>query len=111
MYHDNIQEYVSQAAAAKSTQANSDHRPPMVSNQIRPPGFRPVQNPPVNNPHTFNRGNNFNQNRGNNFNQGQIYRPPVHHVNQPVAHQGPAPQTYGVSKQILKDMSQPMMQC
>ncbi|GJT62557.1 hypothetical protein Tco_1006090 [Tanacetum coccineum] len=41
------------------------------------------------------RGNNFNQNRGNNFNQGQIYRPPV---NQPVAHQGPAPQTHGVSK-------------
>ncbi|GJQ99065.1 hypothetical protein Tco_0522050 [Tanacetum coccineum] len=36
-----------------------------------------------------------NQNRGNNFNQGQIYRPPVH---QPVAHQGPAPQTHGVSK-------------
>ncbi|GJT27440.1 reverse transcriptase domain-containing protein [Tanacetum coccineum] len=30
-----------------------------------------------------------------NFNQGQIYRPPV---NQPVAHQGPAPQTHGVSK-------------
>ncbi|GJT64125.1 reverse transcriptase domain-containing protein [Tanacetum coccineum] len=28
-------------------------------------------------------------------NQGQIYRPPV---NQPVAHQGPAPQTHGVSK-------------
>ncbi|GJU28835.1 hypothetical protein Tco_1172424 [Tanacetum coccineum] len=40
-------------------------------------------------------GNNFNQREGNNFNQGQIYRPPV---NQPVAHQGPAPQTHGVSK-------------
>ncbi|GKF66147.1 hypothetical protein Tco_0192664, partial [Tanacetum coccineum] len=43
----------------------------------------------------FNRGNNFNQNKGNNFNQCQIYRPPV---NQPVAHQGPALQTHGVSK-------------
>ncbi|GKF47390.1 hypothetical protein Tco_0137192 [Tanacetum coccineum] len=59
----------------------------MVSNQIRPPSF-PSQN-------NFNRGNNFNQNRGNNFNQGQIYRPPV---NQPVTHQGHAPQTHGVSK-------------
>ncbi|GJR55322.1 reverse transcriptase domain-containing protein [Tanacetum coccineum] len=99
MYHDNIQEYVSQAAAANFNQANSGYRPPMVSNQIRPPGFPPVQNPHANNQNNFNRGNNFNQNRGNNFNQGQIYRPPVHQpvVNQPVAHQGPAPQTHGVS--------------
>ncbi|GJY97677.1 reverse transcriptase domain-containing protein [Tanacetum coccineum] len=100
MYHDNIQEYVSQAAAANFNQANSGYRPPMVSNQIRPPGFPPVQNPHANNQNNFNRGNNFNQNRGNNFNQGQIYRPPVHQpvVNQPIAHQGPAPQTHGVSK-------------
>ncbi|GJW58407.1 reverse transcriptase domain-containing protein [Tanacetum coccineum] len=95
IYHDNIQEYVSQAAAANFNQANSGYRPPMVSNQIRPPGFPPVQNPHANSQNNFNRGNNFNQNRGNNFNQGQIYRPPV---NQPVAHQGPAPQTHGVSK-------------
>ncbi|GKA43969.1 reverse transcriptase domain-containing protein [Tanacetum coccineum] len=100
MYHDNIQEYVSQAAAANFNQANSGYRPPMVSNQIRPPGFPPIQNPHANSQNNFNRGNNFNQNRGNNFNQGQIYRPPVHQpvVNQPVAHQGPAPQTHGVSK-------------
>ncbi|GJW69619.1 hypothetical protein Tco_0126536 [Tanacetum coccineum] len=83
------------AAAANFNQANSGYRPPMVSNQIRPPGFPPIQNPHANNQNNFNRGNNFNQNRGNNFNQGQIYRPPV---NQPVAHQGPAPQTHGVSK-------------
>ncbi|GJS58857.1 hypothetical protein Tco_0653641 [Tanacetum coccineum] len=70
MYHDNIQEYVSQAAAANFNQANSGYRPPMVSNQIRPPGFPPVQNPHANNQNNFNRGNNFNQNRGNNFNQG-----------------------------------------
>ncbi|GJS47710.1 hypothetical protein Tco_0597831 [Tanacetum coccineum] len=31
MYHDNIQEYVSQAAAANFNQANSGYRPPMVS--------------------------------------------------------------------------------
>ncbi|GJU55029.1 reverse transcriptase domain-containing protein [Tanacetum coccineum] len=100
MYHDNIQEYVSQAAAANFNQANSGYRPPMVSNQIRPPGFPPVQNPHANSQNNFNRGNNFNQNRGNNFNQGQIYRPPVHQpvVHQPVANQGPAPQTHGVSK-------------
>ncbi|GJS97856.1 hypothetical protein Tco_0804824 [Tanacetum coccineum] len=98
MYHDNIQEYVSQAAAANFNQANSGYRPSMVSNQIRPPGFPPVQNPHANSQNNFNRGNNFNQNRGNNFNQGQIYRPPVHQpvVNQPVAHQGPAPQTHAV---------------
>ncbi|GJS52222.1 hypothetical protein Tco_0625584 [Tanacetum coccineum] len=95
IYHDNIQEYVSQAAAANFNQANSGYRHPMVSNQIRPPGFPPIQNPHANSQNNFNRGNNFNQNRGNNFNQGQIYRPPV---NQPVAHQGPAPQTHGVSK-------------
>ncbi|GJU47029.1 reverse transcriptase domain-containing protein [Tanacetum coccineum] len=95
IYHDNIQEYVSQAAAANFNQANSGYRPPMVSNQIRPPGFPPIQNPHANSQNNFNRGNNFNQNRGKNFNHGQIYRPPV---NQPVAHQGPAPQTHGVSK-------------
>ncbi|GJX43420.1 reverse transcriptase domain-containing protein [Tanacetum coccineum] len=69
MYHDNIQEYVSQAAAANFNQANSGYRPPMVSNQIRPPGFPPIQNPHANSQNNFNRGNNFNQNRGNNFNQ------------------------------------------
>ncbi|GJV71189.1 hypothetical protein Tco_1491184 [Tanacetum coccineum] len=95
IYHDNIQEYVSNFNAANFNQANS-----VVSNPIRPPGFPPLQNPHANSQHAnsqnnFNRGNNFNQNRGNNFNQGQIYRPPV---NQPVAHQGPAPQTHGVSK-------------
>ncbi|GKA53586.1 hypothetical protein Tco_0746901 [Tanacetum coccineum] len=86
-----IIESKSKAAAANFNQANSGYRPPMVSNQIRPPGFPPIQNPHANSQNNFNRGNNFNQNRGNNFNQGQIYRPPV---NQPVAHQGPAPQTH-----------------
>ncbi|GKD19768.1 reverse transcriptase domain-containing protein [Tanacetum coccineum] len=88
VYRDNIQEYVSQAAAANFNQGNTGYRAP-IANQIRPPGFPPVQQ---------NQGNNqnrYNQNRGNNYNQGQIYRPPI---NQPPVHQAPAPQTQGVSK-------------
>nr|GEZ53967.1 reverse transcriptase domain-containing protein [Tanacetum cinerariifolium] len=37
-YRDNIQEYVSQAAAANYNQGNTSFRPQMVANQIRPPG-------------------------------------------------------------------------
>ncbi|GJT57764.1 hypothetical protein Tco_0992818 [Tanacetum coccineum] len=88
VYRDNIQEYVSQAAAANFNQGNTGYRAP-IANQIRPPGFPPVQQ---------NQGNNqnrYNQNRGNNYNQSQIYRPPI---NQPPVHQAPAPQTQGVSK-------------
>ncbi|GKC17851.1 reverse transcriptase domain-containing protein [Tanacetum coccineum] len=100
VYRDNIQEYVSQAAAANFNQGNTGYRPPMVANQIRPPGFPPVQNNQNNqgnnqNRYNQNRGNNYNQNRGNNYNQGSIYQPPV---NQPPAYQAPAPQTQGVSK-------------
>ncbi|GKA39222.1 reverse transcriptase domain-containing protein [Tanacetum coccineum] len=95
IYRDNIQEYVSQAAAANFNQGNTGYRPQMVANQIRPPGFPPVQNHQGNNQSNFNRGNNYNQNRGNNFNQSQIYRP---QVNQPPAYQAPVPQTHGVSK-------------
>nr|GEW43475.1 reverse transcriptase domain-containing protein [Tanacetum cinerariifolium] len=60
VYLDNIQEYVSQAVAANYGQGNTGFRPQMVANQIRPPGFPPVQNTQNN----FNRGNNFNQNQG-----------------------------------------------
>nr|GEY74396.1 reverse transcriptase domain-containing protein [Tanacetum cinerariifolium] len=60
VYQDNIQEYVSQAAAANYNQGNTGFRPPMVANQIRPPDFPPHQN----NQNNFNRGNNFNQNQG-----------------------------------------------
>ncbi|GJS22840.1 reverse transcriptase domain-containing protein [Tanacetum coccineum] len=93
VYRDNIQEYVSQAVAVNYNQGNTGYRAP-IANQIRPPGFPPVQQ---------NQGNNqnrYNQNRGNNYKQGQIYRPPI---NQPPVHQAPlyqaaAPQTQGVSK-------------
>ncbi|GJZ36060.1 hypothetical protein Tco_0581877 [Tanacetum coccineum] len=46
IYRDNIQEYVSQAAAANFNQGNTGYRPRLVCcpNQIRPPGFPPVQN-------------------------------------------------------------------
>ncbi|GKB52004.1 hypothetical protein Tco_0902757 [Tanacetum coccineum] len=105
VYRDNIQEYVSQAAVANFNQGNTGYRAP-IANQIRPPGFPPVQNNQNNqgnnqnrynqgNNYNQNRGNNYNQNRGNNYNQGQIYQPPV---NQPPAYQAPAPQTQGVTK-------------
>nr|GEX76036.1 hypothetical protein [Tanacetum cinerariifolium] len=59
-YRDNIQEYVSQVAAANYNQGNTSFQPQMVVNQIRPLGFPPYQN----NQNNFNRGNNFNQNQG-----------------------------------------------
>ncbi|GKA48270.1 reverse transcriptase domain-containing protein, partial [Tanacetum coccineum] len=92
VYCDNIQEYVSQATAANFNQRNTGYRAP-IANQIRPPGFPPVQN-------HGNNQNRYNQNRGTNYKQNQIYRPPI---NQPPVHQAPpyqatAPQTQGVSK-------------
>nr|GEZ23441.1 reverse transcriptase domain-containing protein [Tanacetum cinerariifolium] len=42
VYQDNINGYVSQAAAANYNQGNTGFRPQMVANQIRPPGFPPV---------------------------------------------------------------------
>ncbi|GJY84185.1 hypothetical protein Tco_0497561 [Tanacetum coccineum] len=106
VYRDNIQEYVSQAVAANSNQGNTNSRPPMVANQIRPPGFPPIQN--NQNHFNQNQGNNFNQNRGTNFNQnlgnnfyqGQIYQPltsqpPVYQAH---PYQAPAPQMQSVSK-------------
>ncbi|GJZ16330.1 hypothetical protein Tco_0552007 [Tanacetum coccineum] len=105
-YRDNIQEYVSQAAVANFNQGNTNSRPPMVANQIRPPGFPPIQNNQnrfnQNQGNNFNqnRGTNFNQNRGNNFYQGQVYQPPTSQppVYQAQPYQAPAPQMQGVSK-------------
>ncbi|GJU03175.1 reverse transcriptase domain-containing protein [Tanacetum coccineum] len=89
-YRDNIQEYVSQAAAVNYNQGNASYRPQMVANQIRPPGFPPMQNHQNNQNRGINfnqnRGNNLNQNRGNNFNQGQVYQP---QINQPLTFQAP----------------------
>ncbi|GJS30210.1 reverse transcriptase domain-containing protein [Tanacetum coccineum] len=98
VYRDNILEYVSQAAAANFNQGNTNARPPMVSNQIRPPGFPPIQNNQnrfnQNQGNNFNqnRGTNFNQNRGSNFNQGQVYQPPT--IQTPV-YQAPTQQMQG----------------
>ncbi|GJV43306.1 hypothetical protein Tco_1427842 [Tanacetum coccineum] len=78
VYRDNIQEYVSQTAAANYSQGNIGYRA-LIANQIRPPGFPPVQN-------QGNNQNRYNQNQGNTYNQGQIYRPPI---NQPPVHQAP----------------------
>ncbi|GJS42467.1 reverse transcriptase domain-containing protein [Tanacetum coccineum] len=97
VYRDNIQEYVSQAAAVNYNQGNTGYRPPMVANQIRPPGFPPVQN---NQNNQRNNQNRYNQNRGNNYNQGPIYQPPAYQAPayQAPAYQAPTPQTQGVSK-------------
>nr|GEW45667.1 DNA-directed DNA polymerase [Tanacetum cinerariifolium] len=100
VYHDNIQEFVSQASAVNYNQENTSYRPSMMSNQIRPPGFPPVPN---NQYVQRNNKNRFipNQNRGNNFNQGPVYQPPVFQplAYQAPAYQAPAPQTQGVSKE------------
>ncbi|GKA96941.1 hypothetical protein Tco_0824835, partial [Tanacetum coccineum] len=93
VYRNNIQEYVSQAAAANFNQGNTGYRTP-IANQIRPPSFPPIQQ---------NQGNNqnrYNQNRGTNYNQSQIYRPLINQppVHQAQPYQSPAPQTQGVTK-------------
>nr|GEX40325.1 reverse transcriptase domain-containing protein [Tanacetum cinerariifolium] len=92
VYRDNIQDYVSHAAAVNYNQENTSFYPQMVANQIRPLGFPPHQN----NQNNFNRGNNFNQNRGGNFNQsnfnhggnfnqGQLHRPQGQNVQNQLA--------------------------
>nr|GEZ23887.1 reverse transcriptase domain-containing protein [Tanacetum cinerariifolium] len=60
-YQDKIQSYVS-AAAINYNQGNTRYRPPSVVNQVRPPGFPPVQN---------------NQNRGNYYQNNSSYRAPT----------------------------------
>nr|GFC73723.1 hypothetical protein [Tanacetum cinerariifolium] len=96
VYQDNIHEYVSQAAVDNYNQGNTDFHPQMVANQIRPPGFSPVQN----NQNNFNRGNNFTQNRGGNFNQSTFNQSQLHRpqVNQAPAYQAPIPHTQNVSQ-------------
>ncbi|GKA12565.1 hypothetical protein Tco_0692111 [Tanacetum coccineum] len=105
VYRDNIQEFVSQAAASNCNQGDTNPRPSMVANQIRPPGFPPIQNNQnrfnQNQGNNFNqnRGTNFNQNRGNNFYQGQVYQPPTSQppVYKVQPYQASAPQMQGVS--------------
>nr|GEV57575.1 reverse transcriptase domain-containing protein [Tanacetum cinerariifolium] len=99
VYHDNIQDFVSQASAVNYNQGNNNYRPSMMSNQIRPLGFPYVpnnQNVQRNNQNCFIP----NQNQGNNFNHGPVYQPPVFQppAYQASAYQAPAPQTQGVLK-------------
>nr|GEW48741.1 reverse transcriptase domain-containing protein [Tanacetum cinerariifolium] len=103
VYRDNIQEFISQASTVNYNQGNTSYRPPMMSNQIRPPGFPPVPNNQNAQLNQRNNQNYFisNQNRGNNFNQGPVYQPSVFQppAYQALAYQAPAPQTQGVSKE------------
>nr|GEW18868.1 reverse transcriptase domain-containing protein [Tanacetum cinerariifolium] len=103
VYRNNIQQFISQASAVNYIQGNTSYRPPMMSNQIRPPGFPPVPNNQNVQLNQRNNQNHFiqNENRGNNFNQGPVYQPLVF---QPPAYQAPAyqalaPQTHGVLKE------------
>nr|GEW22130.1 reverse transcriptase domain-containing protein [Tanacetum cinerariifolium] len=103
VYSDNIQEFIFQASTVNYNQGNTSYRPPMLSNQIRPPGFPPIPNNQKVQLNQRNNQNHFNQNqnRGNNFNQGPVCQPSVF---QPPAYQAPAyqasaPQTQGVSKE------------
>nr|GEY15192.1 hypothetical protein [Tanacetum cinerariifolium] len=103
VYRDNIQEFVSQASVVNYNQGNTSYRPPMMSNQIRHPGFPPIpnnQNVQLNQRNNQNRFNQ-NQNRGNNFNHGPVYQPSVFQppAYQAFAYQALAPQTQGVSKE------------
>nr|GEV38851.1 reverse transcriptase domain-containing protein [Tanacetum cinerariifolium] len=84
-------------------QGNASYRPPMMSNQIRPPGFPLVpnnQNVQLNQRNNQNRFNQ-NQNQEKNFNHGPVYQPPIFQPPTYQAHvyQAPAPQTQGVSKE------------
>nr|GEX60469.1 retrovirus-related Pol polyprotein from transposon TNT 1-94 [Tanacetum cinerariifolium] len=103
VYHDNIQEFVSQVSAFNYNQGNTSYRPSMMSNQIRPPGFPPVPNNQNVQLDQRNNQNRFiqNQNRGNNFNHGPVYQPPVFQppAYQAPTYQAPAPQTQGVLKE------------
>nr|GEY78427.1 reverse transcriptase domain-containing protein [Tanacetum cinerariifolium] len=103
VYHDNIQEFVSQASAVNYNQGITSYRPSMMLNQIRPPGYPPVpnsQNVQLNKRNNQNRFNQ-NQNRENNFNQGYVYQPPFFQppAYQAPAYQAPAPQTQGQNMQ------------
>nr|GEW67656.1 reverse transcriptase domain-containing protein [Tanacetum cinerariifolium] len=111
VYQDNIQEYVSQAAAANYGQGNTVFCPQMVANQIQPPGFPPVQNTQNN----FNRGNNFNQTRGSGTLPGNIVTNPKEDLKgittrSGVAYQGPTiPTLFKVANQgteVTKDQVQ-----
>nr|GFA97144.1 reverse transcriptase domain-containing protein [Tanacetum cinerariifolium] len=111
VYQDNIQEYVSQAAAANYGQENTGFCPQMVANQIRPLGFPPVQNTQNN----LNWGNNFNQNRGSGTLPSNTVTNPKEDLKgittrSGVAYQGPTtPTSSKVSKQgteVTKDQVQ-----
>nr|GEX78795.1 hypothetical protein [Tanacetum cinerariifolium] len=84
-------------------QGNTSYRPPMMSNQIRPPVFPPVPNNQNVQLNQRNNQNHFNQNqnRGNNFNHGPVYQPLVFQppAYQAPTYQAPAPQIQGVSKE------------
>nr|GEX38325.1 reverse transcriptase domain-containing protein [Tanacetum cinerariifolium] len=109
VYRDSIQEFISQAFTVNYNQGNTSYRPPMMSNQIRPPSFPPVPNNQNAQLNQRNNQNRFilNQNRGNNFNQGPVYQPPVFQppAYQVPAYQAPAPQTQDLITKFVNSNS------
>nr|GEY29657.1 reverse transcriptase domain-containing protein [Tanacetum cinerariifolium] len=103
IYRNNIQEFISQASAFNYNQGNTSYRPPMMSNQICPPGFPLVPNNQNVQLNQRNNQNHFNQNQnqGNNFNHGPFYHPSVF---QPPSYQAPAYQAPAPQTQALADI-------
>nr|GFC08644.1 hypothetical protein [Tanacetum cinerariifolium] len=95
---------------ANYNQGNTGFRPQMVANQIRPPGFPPVQNKQNN----FNQGNNFTQNRGGTLPGNTVTNPKEDlkgiTTRSGVSYQGPTiPTSFKVVKQgteVTKDQVQ-----
>nr|GEW46464.1 reverse transcriptase domain-containing protein [Tanacetum cinerariifolium] len=65
--------FVACGAVVNYNQGNSGYRPPVVANQIRPPGFAQLN--VQNNQNRFSQPQGYN--RGNNFNQDSSYQAPI----------------------------------
>ncbi|GJS02803.1 hypothetical protein Tco_0319311 [Tanacetum coccineum] len=111
VFHDNIHQFQQTAAVGNFVQNNQGNRPPILANQMRPPGFNQtnVQNNQETN--DIEREKNFNSNHNQKLpwkhsiknrqnNQGSVYQPPTNQppVNQALPYQAPIPQIQGVSK-------------
>ncbi|GJU76505.1 hypothetical protein Tco_1273575 [Tanacetum coccineum] len=98
------EKYVSQSAATNYNQGNTGYRAP-IANQIRPPGFPPIQN----NHNVKNQGNNQNRYKPKpgEFPSASAYQPGssrsiIDSVVQPPAYQAPAPQIQCIQRKISK---------
>nr|GEX81093.1 hypothetical protein [Tanacetum cinerariifolium] len=101
VYHDNIQEFVSQAFAVNYNQGNTSYPPPMMFNQIRPPGFPPIpnnQNVVEDEPEATKDTVNPTNNKSN-----KDVQPQVVHSESPILHYEPV--TFPISEPIITPVS------